>query len=263
MPATNHWDVTRQTRVGPELSNKGVRMSDKKTAIVTGASQGIGAGLVEAFLKEGYNVVATSRDVSQSLTASPSLVLVDGDIGKQETAAKAVEAAIKHFGTIDVLVDSAGIFYTKPFTDFTTEDFNALVSTNLLGFLYITQLTVKQMLRQKSGTVVSISASLVDQPIAGVNGSVSMITKGGLNSVIRSLAIEYAKEGIRFNTVAPGVVDTPMHRDDPKDVLKALQPMGKIVDVKDVVDAVLYLAQAGQVTGEVLHVDGGAHAGCW
>jgi NAD(P)-dependent dehydrogenase (short-subunit alcohol dehydrogenase family) len=238
-------------------------MSDKKTAIVTGASQGIGAGLVEAFLKEGYNVVATSRDVSQSLTASPSLVLVDGDIGKQETAAKAVEAAIKHFGTIDVLVDSAGIFYTKPFTDFTTEDFNALVSTNLLGFLYITQLTVKQMLRQKSGTVVSISASLVDQPIAGVNGSVSMITKGGLNSVIRSLAIEYAKEGIRFNTVAPGVVDTPMHRDDPKDVLKALQPMGKIVDVKDVVDAVLYLAQAGQVTGEVLHVDGGAHAGCW
>ena len=195
-------------------------MSDKKTAIVTGASQGIGAGLVEAFLKEGYNVVATSRDVSQSLTASPSLVLVDGDIGKQETAAKAVEAAIKHFGTIDVLVNNAGIFYTKPFTDFTTEDFNALVSTNLLGFLYITQLTVKQMLKQKSGNVVSISAALADQPIAGVNASVSMITKGGLNTVIRSLAIEYAKEGIRFNAVAPGVVDTPLHKDDPKDSIK-------------------------------------------
>ena len=238
-------------------------MSDKKTAIVTGASRGIGAGLVEAFLKQGYNVVATSLHASQSLTASPSLVLVDGDIGKQETAAKAVEAAIKHFGTIDVLVNNAGIYHTKPFTDFTTEDFNALVSTNLLGFLYITQLTVKQMLKQKSGNVVSITAALADQPIAGVNASVSMITKGGLNTVTRSLAIEYAKEGIRFNAVAPGVVDTPLHKDDPKDSLKTLQPMGKIAEVKDIVDAVLYLARAGQVTGEVLHVDGGAHAGRW
>jgi NADP-dependent 3-hydroxy acid dehydrogenase YdfG len=148
-------------------------MSDKKTAIVAGASGGIGAGLVEAFVKDGYKVVATSRNFNQSLipsptTASPSLVLVDGDIGKQETAAKTVEAAIKHFGTIDVLVNNAGIFRTQPFTDFTTQDFNALVSTNLLGFLYITQLTVKQMLKQKSGNVVSITAALVDQPVAGV-----------------------------------------------------------------------------------------------
>jgi len=238
-------------------------MSEKKTAIVTGAQQGIGAGLVEAFLKEGYNVVATSRHVTESFTPSPSLILVDGDIGKQETAAKAVEAAIKHFGTIDVLVNNAGIFYTKPFTDFTTENLNALVSVNLLGFLYITQLTVKQMLKQKSGSVVNISGSLADQPIAGINASVSMITKGGLNTVTRSLAIEYAKEGIRFNAVAPGVVDTPLHRDDPKEFLKTLQPMGRIAEVKDVVDAVLYLAHAGQVTGEVLHVDGGAHAGRW
>jgi NAD(P)-dependent dehydrogenase (short-subunit alcohol dehydrogenase family) len=243
-------------------------MPEKKTAIVTGASRGIGAGLVEAFLKEDYNVVGTSLRASQSsiassLTASPSLVLVDGDIGKQETAARAVEVAIKHFGRVDVLVTNAGIFRTKPFTDFTTEDFNALVSTNLLGFLYITQLTVKQMLKQESGSVVSITAALADQPIAGINGSVSMITKGGLNTVIRSLAIEYAKEGIRFNAVAPGVVDTPMHKDDPKDFLKTLQPMGEIASVKDVVDAVLYLAQAGQVTGEVLHVDGGSHAGRW
>jgi len=238
-------------------------MPEKKTAIVTGASQGIGAGLVEAFLKESHNVVATSLNVTQSLTASPNLILVDGDIGKYETAAKVVEAAIKHFGSIDILVNCAGIFYVKPFTDFTTEDFNSLVSTNLLGFFYITQLTVKQMLKQKSGNVVSITAALADQPIAGINASVSMITKGGLNSVIRSLAIEYAKEGIRFNAVAPGVVDTPLHKDDPKDSLKKLQPMGKIADVKDVVDAVLYLAQAGQVTGEVLHVDGGAHAGRW
>jgi len=236
---------------------------EKKTAIVTGASGGIGQGLVEAFLKEDYDVAATSVNVIQSLTASPSLVLIDGDIGKQETAAKTVEAAIKHFGRIDVLVNNAGIFYTKPFTDFTTEDFNALVSTNLLGFLYITQLSVKRMLKQKSGSVVTISGSLADHPIAGVNASVSMITKGGLNTVTRSLAIEYAKEGIRFNAVAPGVVDTPLHKDDPKDFLKTLQPMGKIASVKDVVDAVLYLAQAGQVTGEVLHVDGGAHAGRW
>ena len=184
-------------------------MADKKTAIITGASQGIGAGLVAAFLKEGYNVVATSRTVSQSLTASPGLVIIEGDIGEWETAAKAVEAAIKHFGTIDVLVNNAGIFFTKPFTDFTTEDFNALVSTNLLGFLHITQLTVKQMLKQKCGNVVTISASLVDQPFVGEKASVSMITKGGLNAVTRSLAIEYAKEGIRFNAVAPGVVDTP------------------------------------------------------
>jgi len=238
-------------------------MSAKKTAIITGAQQGIGAGLVEGFLNAGYNVVATSLDASHSLTASPNLVLVDGDIGKQETAVKTVEAAIKHFGTIDVLVTNAGIYYVKSFTDFTTEDFNALVSVNLLGFIYITQLTVKQMLKQKSGNVVTISGSLADNPIAGVNASVSMITKGGLNTVIRSLAIEYAKEGIRFNAVAPGVVDTPLHKGDSKDFLKTLQPMGRIASVKDVVDAVLYLAHAGQVTGEVLHVDGGAHAGKW
>jgi NAD(P)-dependent dehydrogenase (short-subunit alcohol dehydrogenase family) len=200
-------------------------MSDKKTAIVTGASGGIGAGLVDAFLKEGYNVVATSLNTSRSLTASPSLVLVDGDIGKQETAAKVVEAAINNFGTIDVLVNNAGIFRIKPFVDFTTEDFNALVSTNLLGFLYMTQSTVKQMLKQKSGNVVSITAALADQPIAGENASVSMITKGGLNTVTRSLAIEYAKEGIRFNAVAPGVVDTPLHEGVPKESLTTRQPL--------------------------------------
>lgn len=238
-------------------------MSANKTAIITGAQQGIGAGLVKAFLNEGYNVLATSLNASRSLTASPSLVLVDGDIGKQETAANTVEAAMKHFGAIDVLVNNAGIFYSKSFTDFTTEDFNALVSTNLLGFLYITQLTVQQMLKKKSGSVVNITAALVDQPVAGVNASVSMMTKGGLNAVIRSLAIEYAKDGIRFNAVAPGVVETPLHEGDPEDVLKTFQPMGKIVGVGDVVDAVLYLAKAGQVTGEVLHVDGGAHAGRW
>jgi NAD(P)-dependent dehydrogenase (short-subunit alcohol dehydrogenase family) len=236
-------------------------MTNKKTAIVTGASGGIGAGLVEAFLKEGHNVVATSRNVSQSLTASPSLVLVDGDIGKQQTAAYAVEAAINNFGTIDVLVNNAGIFLTKPFTDFTTEDFDALVSTNLLGFFYITQRTVEEMLKQKSGCVVSITAALADRPIAGNNGSVSMITKGGLNSATQNLAIEYAKDGIRFNAVAPGVVDTPMHRNDPND--SKLQPALKMATVRDVVDAVLYLVKAGHVSGEILHVDGAAPARRW
>jgi NAD(P)-dependent dehydrogenase (short-subunit alcohol dehydrogenase family) len=238
-------------------------VSDKKTAIVTGAEQGIGAGLVERFLQEGYNVVGTSLHASQSSNASSRLIFVEGDIGKQETAAKAVEAAIKNFGTIDVLVNNAGIFIIKPFTEFTTEDFNALASTNLLGFLHITQLGIKQMLKQKSGNVVTITGSLADNPIAGINASVSMITKGGLNTLTRSLAIEYAKEGIRFNAVAPGVVDTPLHKNDPQEHLRTLQPMGKISSIKDIADAVLYLAQAAQVTGEVLHVDGGAHSGRW
>src|SRR5271165_5280942 len=236
-------------------------MSDKKTAIITGASGGIGVGLVELFLRESYNVVANSRDSNRKLTASGSLVLLDGDIGKQQTAADAVEAAVHNFGSVDVLVNNAGIFLKKPFTDFTTEDFDSLVSTNLLGFFYITQRSVKEMLKQKSGCVVSITAALADRPIAGVNGSVSMITKGGLNSATENLAIEYAKDGIRFNAVAPGEVDTAMHRNDPNE--STLQPAVKKATVKDVVDAVLYLAQAGHVSGEILHVDGAAPARRW
>jgi NAD(P)-dependent dehydrogenase (short-subunit alcohol dehydrogenase family) len=238
-------------------------MSGKKTAIVTGAQQGIGAGLVDGFLNDGYNVVATSLLASESLIPSSRLILVDGDIRNRETAAKTIDAAIENFQTIDVLVNNAGIFYTKPFTEFTTEDFNALISVNLLGFFHMTQLTLKQMLKQKSGCVVTITGALADNPIMGVNASVPMITKGGLNTATRQLAIEYAKEGIRFNAVAPGTVDTPLHKDDPKDALRELQPMGKISSVKDVVEAVLYLTHACQVTGEVLHVDGGAHTGRW
>lgn len=238
-------------------------MSDKKTAIVTGAQQGIGAGLVDGFLKAGYNVVATSLHTSQSLTASAHLLVIDGDIRDPQTAAKTINAAVNHFDKINVLVNNAGIFYAKPFTEFTTEDFNALISVNLFGFLYMTQPAVKQMLKQKSGCVVTITGSLADNPIAGVNASVSMITKGGLNTVTRQLAIEYAKEGIRFNAVAPGVVDTPLHKNGSKELLRSRQPMGKIASVQDIVDAVLYLAQAPQVTGEVLHVDGGAHVGRW
>jgi NAD(P)-dependent dehydrogenase (short-subunit alcohol dehydrogenase family) len=236
-------------------------MSGKKTAIITGASGGIGAGLVEEFLKEDYNVVATSRAANGTLTASGSLVLLNGDIGKQQTAADAVEAAIGNFGSVDVLVNNAGIFLTKPFTDFTAEDFDALVSTNLLGFFYITQRTVKEMLKKKSGCVVSITASLADRPIAGVNGAVSMITKGGLNAATQNLAIEYANDGIRFNAVAPGVVNTSMHPDDPNE--STLQLVMKKATVKDIVDAVLYLVRADHVSGEILHVDGAAPARRW
>ena len=236
-------------------------MSGKKTAIITGASGGIGAGLVEGFLSEGYNVVATSRDVNRKLTTSGSLVLLDGDIGKQQTAAQAVEAAINNFGTIDVLVNNAGIFLSKPFIDFTAEDFDALVSTNLLGFFLITQLTVKEMLKQQSGCVVTITAALADRPIAGQNGSVSMITKGGLNSATQNLAIEYVNDRIRFNAVAPGVVDTQMHRNAPNN--STPQSLVKKATVRDIVDAVLYLARAGHVSGEILHVDGAAPARRW
>jgi NAD(P)-dependent dehydrogenase (short-subunit alcohol dehydrogenase family) len=238
-------------------------MFAKKTTIVTGAQQGIGTGLVEGFLKSGYNVVATSLDASKTLAATADLAVVNGDIRDPETASKSVKEAITHFGSIDVLVNNAGIYLTKPFTEFTTEDFNTVVSVNLLGFLQMTQLAVNQMLKQGSGCVITISAALADNPIAGVNASVPMITKGGLNTVTRHLAIEYAKQGIRFNAVAPGVVDTPLHQENPKDHLSSLQPMGSIAQISDIVDAVLYLANARQVTGEVLHVDGGAHSGRW
>jgi NAD(P)-dependent dehydrogenase (short-subunit alcohol dehydrogenase family) len=236
-------------------------MPGKKTAIVTGPSGGIGAGLVEGFLREGYNVVATSREPNRKANSLDRLILLDGDIGKQQTGSQAVEAAINNFGTVDVLVNNAGIFLSKPFTDFTTDDFDALISTNLHGFFYITQRTVKEMLRQKSGSVVSITAALADRPISGTNGSISMITKGGLNAATRNLAIEYSNDGIRFNAVAPGVVDTPMHRNGSGE--STLDPAIKKATVKDIVDAVLYLAQADHVSGEILYVDGAAPARRW
>jgi NAD(P)-dependent dehydrogenase (short-subunit alcohol dehydrogenase family) len=237
-----------------------------KTVIVTGASQGIGAGIVRAFLARGYNVVGTARSATKSreLSASDHLALIDGDIGQFETAHKVAELALKKFGSIDAVVANAGIFLVKPFTEYTAEDFRALVSTNLAGFIYIAQLAVKQMQGQKSGgSIVSISAALADNPIAGVPASVPMITKGGLNAVIESLALEYAKEHIRFNAVAPGVVDTPLHAGTPKESLKSASPMGSISTVEDIASAVIYLTEAREITGEVLRVDGGAHLGKW
>jgi NAD(P)-dependent dehydrogenase (short-subunit alcohol dehydrogenase family) len=240
--------------------------NDHKTAIVTGASQGIGAAVVRRFLETGYSVVANSRDITKSGAFAPSekLALIDGDIGEAATAAKIVDVATSKFRSIDALVNNAGIFFSKPFTDYTAEDFKALASTNLEGFIYISQLSIKQMLAQKSGgSIVSITTTMAQHPIAAVKASVPMMTKGGIESITRCLAMEYAKDHIRVNAVAPGVVDTPMHKNDPKDFLKSLSPLGEVSEVKDIVDAVLYLTEARQVTGEVLHVDGGAHVGKW
>jgi NAD(P)-dependent dehydrogenase (short-subunit alcohol dehydrogenase family) len=241
-------------------------MASKGTVIVTGASQGIGAGATQAFLERGYNVVATSRHITSSGTfrESDKLALVAGNIGEIGIAAKVVETAITKFGSIDALVNNAGIFFAKPFTEFTPDDFERLSTVNLKGFLYVTQESVKQMLKQSGGgSVVSITASTVVNPIAGGLGSVPMMTKGGIETITRSLAIEYAKEHIRFNAVAPGIVDTPMHTNESKDFLKTLSPMGTVSTVSDITDAIVYLTEARNITGEVLHVDGGSHQGRW
>ncbi|HVT98611.1 MAG TPA: SDR family oxidoreductase [Acidobacteriaceae bacterium] len=232
-----------------------------RTAIVTGASQGIGAAIVDAFLGRGYDVVATSRHVSGAgYAASAHLALVDGDIGQAETAEQVARIAFDRFGSIDHVVNNAGIFRAKRFTEYTADDLRAFVATNLDGFVFITQLAVKQMLQQRTGgSVTTITASLADNPIAGVPGSIPMMTKGGLNAITLSLANEYAKDKIRFNAVAPGVVDTPMHAGK----TAARSAMGTFSHPKDIADAVMYLTEAGHVTGEVLHVDDGAHVGQW
>ena len=241
-------------------------VNTQKTVIVTGGSRGIGAGLVTAFLDRDYNVVANSRNISKSGTfeASDKLALVDGSIAEAATAAKIVEVAKNKFGSIDALVNNAGIYFSKHFTDYTIDDLRSLTSVNIEGFFFMSQLAIKEMVAQETGgSIVNITTTLVGHPIAGINSAVPMITKGGLEAVTRSLAMEYVKQAIRVNAVAPGIVDTPMHKNDPKEFLKTLQPMGRISEVKDIVDAIVYLTEAGQVTGEVLHVDGGAHVGKW
>ena len=242
-------------------------MSDtRKTAIVTGASQGIGAGIVRAFVERDYNIVANSRHMTQSteVKAADFVALVDGDIGLPATAGRIIQTAMDRFKSIDVLVNDAGIIFNKAFTDYTAEDFRTLVSTNLEGFLYITQLCIKQMLLQKTGgSIVTITAALARNPIRGVTASVPMMTKGGLETATRHLAMEYAADGIRLNAVAPGVVYTPLQRETPKDVMQSRSPMGRPSTVKDIADAVLYLTDASTVTGDTLYVDGGAHVGRW
>jgi len=236
-----------------------------KTMIVTGASKGIGAGVTKAFLERGYNVVANSLHAATSeLRPAPNLAVVEGDIADPGVAAQIADTAVSQFGCIDGVINNAGIFFTKPFTEFTATDLDTLFRTNLYGYVFVTQLAVKQMLAQKTGgSVISITSAMVDHPIAGVKSSIPMVTKGGLNAITVSLALEYAKDGIRFNAVAPGVVNTPMHANDSKEVLQGLSPMGEISEVQDIVDAVIYLTEARHVTGEVLCVDAGSHNGKW
>jgi len=231
----------------------------QKVAIVTGASQGIGAGAVQALRERGYFVVATSRSITRS--DDRGVATVAGDIGSAETARRVVDEAVKRFGRVDLLLNNAGIFTAKPFTQFTGEDFEANISTNLAGFFHITQAAVAVMERQGSGHVVSITTSLVDHANSSVPSVLASLTKGGVAAATRSLAIEHAKKGIRFNAISPGIIKTPMHPEATHEWLAALHPVGHMGEIRDIVDALLYLDAANFVTGEILHVDGGQGAG--
>lgn len=231
----------------------------RKVAIVTGASQGIGAGLVKAFRDRDYRVVANSRSIKPS--SDPDIITIAGDIGDRAVAERIVQEALSRFGRIDTLVNNAGVFVAKPFTDYTAEEYASILSVNLNGFFHVTQLAVAAMEKQGSGHIVTITTTLAEQAIEGVPSVLASLTKGGLNAATKSLAIEYAKRGIRVNAVAPGVVKTPMHAPATHAALASLHPVGRLGDVGDVTDAVLYLESAGFVTGEILHVDGGQSAG--
>src|SRR5258706_7482887 len=239
------------------------KSKEYQTAIVTGASSGIGLGITQALREGGYNVVANSRTISKSkeLKASENLVLVDGDIGKKDTAIKVADAAIRHFGRIDLLVNTAGIYIPKPFTEYTPADFEAMIGTNVAGYFFITQQVVAQMRKQESGHIVSISTVLTDQPLAGAPISLPVLTKATIPAFSRALAMEYVADGIRVNTISPGVVDTPMHANDDHEMLKKLHPVPRLVQISEIVDALLYLQSAPMVNGENIRIDGGAHAG--
>jgi NAD(P)-dependent dehydrogenase (short-subunit alcohol dehydrogenase family) len=233
--------------------------AEQKVAIVTGASQGIGAGLVKAFRDRNYRVVANSRSIKPS--NDPDVLAVAGDISKPEIAGQVVEEGLRRFGRIDSLVNNAGIFVAKRFTDYTRADFANVLTVNLAGFFHITQASIAEMVRQGSGHIVNITTSLVDHANSNVPSALASLTKGGLNSVTKSLAIEYAKSGVRVNAVSPGVIKTPMHSPETHEALAKLHPMGRMGEIRDIVDAVLFLESAGFVTGEILHVDGGQSAG--
>ena len=235
--------------------------TERKVAIITGASQGIGAGLVDGFLAKGYRMVANSRSIKPS--TKPDLVTVAGDIADPEVAKRVVSAAIQHFGRVDTLVNNAGIFVSKPFIEYTAEDFASVMAINVAGFFHVSQQAAARMLSQRSGHIVNVTTSLVDQPIAGIPAALASLTKGGLDAVTRGLAIEYADKGIRVNAVSPGIIKTPMNKPETHEFLAKLHPMQRMGEVSEIVDAVLYLDNAAFVTGEVLHIDGGQHAGHW
>ena len=233
----------------------------RKVAVITGASQGIGAGLVRGFLDRGYRVVANSRSIEPA--ASEDMLAVAGDIADPAVADRVIGSAVETFGRVDTLVNNAGIFIAKPFTEYTEADFAAMISVNLAGFFHASQRAVRQMLTQGGGHIVNLTTTLVGQPVKGVPSALASLTKGGLDAATRSLAIEYADKGIRVNAVAPGVIKTPMHPPETHAALAGLHPLGRMGEVREIVEAVLYLESAGFVTGETLHVDGGAHAGHW
>jgi NAD(P)-dependent dehydrogenase (short-subunit alcohol dehydrogenase family) len=233
--------------------------AEQKAVIVTGASQGIGAGLVKSFREKNYRVVANSRSIRPS--DDRDILAVAGDISEPETAKRVVEQALSRFGRIDSLVNNAGIFIGKRLTDYTEADFKNMLAVNLAGFFHITQATIPVMERQGAGHVVNITTSLVDHPRSSGPSALASLTKGGLNAVTKALAIEYASRGVRVNAVALGIIKTPMHSPESYEALAKFHPMGRMGEVKDVVDAVLFLEQAGFVTGEILHVDGGQSAG--
>lgn len=235
--------------------------TERKVAVITGASQGIGAGLVRGFLDNGYRVVANSRSITPD--SSADVLAVAGDIADPAVADRVIGEAVAKFGRVDTLVNNAGMFIAKPFTEYTAADFATKISLNLAGFFHVTQRAVRQMLVQGGGHVVNITTTLVGQPVKGVPSALASLTKGGLDAVTRSLAIEYADRGIRVNAVAPGVIRTPMHKPETHAALAGLHPLGRMGTVDEVVEAVLYLESAAFVTGETLHVDGGAHAGRW
>jgi len=232
---------------------------DQKVAVITGASQGIGAALVEGYRKLGHAVVATSRTIEPLDDAD--VLTVQGDIADPATAERVIAAALERFGRVDTVVNNAGVFVAKPFTDYTPEDYAAVAGINLSGFFHLTQLAVPHLLAQGGGHIVNVTTSLVDNADARVPSVLASLTKGGLQSATKSLAIEYATRGIRVNAVSPGTIKTPMHSAETHDFLAALHPVGRMGEVGDVVDAVLYLEAAPYVTGEILHVDGGMSAG--
>lgn len=238
-----------------------VKTSDPKVAVITGASQGIGASLVRAYVDAGYKVVGNSR----SIGASPNRnsVNVPGDIGDSNTAERIVSEALNWFGRIDTLVNNAGIFIAKPFTEYTQTDYDAIFSTNVAGFFHITQGALRVMVSQGSGHIVNITTTYAEQPINGFPAALASLTKGGLNAATKALAIEYASRGIRVNAVAPGVINTPMHAESSHEALARMHPIGRIGEIADIVDAVMYLEKATFVTGEISHVDGGQSAGHW
>lgn len=260
MSTGKHTPKAAQVIEDPDFAEYGLGdLANRRVVIVTGASQGIGAGLVQAFRERDYRVIANSRSIEAS--DDPNVLTLAGDVAEPETAAEIVEQGLRRFGRIDALVNNAGIFIGKPFNKYTQSDFDSIIATNLAGFFHITQAVIARMVAQRSGHVINITASVADQPTAELPSLLTSLTKGGLNSATKALAIEYAAYGIRVNAVSPGIIRTPAYPAASYEGLTQYFPLGRLGEVRDIVEAVLYLESADFVTGQILHVDGGQTAG--